>query len=233
MGKLFNLIIATGTVVISFISDLFSWLSGEMTFKEVLSNLGDNIVNILGEPAKELWDSIKTWFIDTFDSVYVWVHNKFHKNDQIEHSGLWYDNHPEVRAKLLMETAHPKTSPYSTPDYENYTDEDWKKELEKWANRGFGNAKGGVFTSPSLALIGEYSGAVHNPEIITPQNLLDERLMANNKHLLGAINSMTNNIVQAVNDISMDVMIGDETIAKSAGRGNQAWYRKTGKSLLV
>ena len=93
------------------------------------------------------------------------------------------------------------------------------------------SAKGNVFSAPSLSWVGE-SSTRNNPEIITPQNLLDERLLANNKYLLGAINSMTNNIVDAVNDISMDVKIGDETIAKSAGRGNQAYYRMTGKSLL-
>lgn len=35
-------------------------------------------------------------------------------------------------------------------------------------------AKGGIINSPTIALIGEYSGARNNPEIVTPQNIMAE-----------------------------------------------------------
>lgn len=35
-------------------------------------------------------------------------------------------------------------------------------------------AKGGIINSPTIALIGEYSGASSNPEIVTPQNVMAE-----------------------------------------------------------
>lgn len=35
-------------------------------------------------------------------------------------------------------------------------------------------AKGGVLTEPTTVLAGEYSGARSNPEIVTPQNIMEE-----------------------------------------------------------
>ena len=81
-------------------------------------------------------------------------------------------------------------------------------------------------------MVGEYSGASSNPELITPQSLLDERLQLNNKDLLSAFNQMSNNIISAVQGINMEVKIGDDVIARSASRGQEAFYRQMGKPLI-
>lgn len=93
------------------------------------------------------------------------------------------------------------------------------------------NANGGVYTTPTLGLVGEASSK-GNPEIITPQALLDERLEANNRELLGAMNGMFNNLIGAVQGINMEVKIGDDVIARSASRGNNSYYKMTGRPLI-
>lgn len=234
IGKVFNLVVSVGTVVVKFISDLFSWLSGKMTFKEVLTNLGNNIVNILSEPAKELWSTIKSWFIDVFDNVYVWVHNKLHPINKIEHSGMWYDNHPEVRSALLAQSAKPQTSPYATPDIPNMTEAEKRKLLEDWANRGFQgwHANGGVFNTPSIIGVGEYSSARYNPEIVTPENVLQANLDANNVNLISAFSQLTKQVIQAIGDVNMNVSISDTVVAQASAKGADQYYKLTGKPLF-
>ena len=93
------------------------------------------------------------------------------------------------------------------------------------------NASGGVYTTPHFGIVGEASTRA-NPELITPTALLDDRLQANNRELLGAMNGMMNNLIGAVNGINMEVKIGDDVIARSASRGNNAYYKMTGRPLI-
>lgn len=93
------------------------------------------------------------------------------------------------------------------------------------------NALGGVYTSPTAVLVGEAS-SYSNPELITPADLLDNRLQANNTNLINAWAQMTNQIIGAINQVDMRVSIGDDTIANSANRYNNQFYKMTGKSLI-
>lgn len=45
-------------------------------------------------------------------------------------------------------------------------------------------AKGGVIDSPTMAVLGEYAGANSNPEIATPQSLLEEIINRGNDDLI-------------------------------------------------
>ena len=93
------------------------------------------------------------------------------------------------------------------------------------------NANGGVYSTPTLGLVGEAS-THSNPELVTPTDLLDSRLQANNADLLSAFNSMLGNVINAINGINMEVKIGDDVIAKSASRGNNNYYRMMGRPLI-
>lgn len=93
------------------------------------------------------------------------------------------------------------------------------------------NALGGVYTSPTAVLVGE-SSSYSNPELITPTALLDSRLQANNTNLINAWSQMTNQIIGAINQVDMSVNIGDSVIAQSASRGQNNYYKLTGKSLI-
>lgn len=93
-------------------------------------------------------------------------------------------------------------------------------------------AHGGIITSPTIAMVGEYSGANSNPEIVTPQSLLQEIIRSENTELVSAIYQMTRQVVNAIDDKDLSVTIGDDTIANSANRGNNNYKRRTGKPLF-
>ena len=94
-------------------------------------------------------------------------------------------------------------------------------------------AKGGVITSPTLAMVGEYAGADNNPEIVTPQHILKETIDASNGEVVSALYQMAQLVIAAINDVDMNVSIGDDVIAQSAKRGNDAYRNRTGKPLLA
>ena len=94
-------------------------------------------------------------------------------------------------------------------------------------------ASGGVITSETMAVMGEYPGARSNPEIVSPQNILRETIDASNSEMVGAFAQMTNQIITAIGELDMNVSIGDDVIANSASRGDKAYKKRTGKSLFA
>ena len=93
-------------------------------------------------------------------------------------------------------------------------------------------ARGGILTTPTAAIMGEYPGARSNPEIATPQSLMYETVQRANGDLVTAFATMTRQVIAAIEDKDLNVSIGDEQIARSAQRGNTAYYNRTGKALL-
>ena len=94
-------------------------------------------------------------------------------------------------------------------------------------------ARGGILTSPTTALMGEYAGARSNPEIATPQSLMYETIQKANGDLVSAFASMTRQVIAAIENKDLSVTIGDEQVARSAQRGNTAYKNRTGKALLT
>jgi uncharacterized protein YidB (DUF937 family) len=94
-------------------------------------------------------------------------------------------------------------------------------------------AKGGVLTEPTLAMMGEYAGAQTNPEIVAPQNVLQDIVNAGNEELIDVWLQTTQQIITAINGKDLSVILGDTEIAKSAARGNDNYKRQTGKSLFI
>lgn len=94
-------------------------------------------------------------------------------------------------------------------------------------------AKGGVITDPTMAMVGEYPGANRNPEIVTPQNLLQNIITEGNSELVNAMYSMCKQMIAAIEGIDMEVSIGDDVIAASAKRGNDDYKRRTGKPMFA
>lgn len=94
-------------------------------------------------------------------------------------------------------------------------------------------AKGGVITEPTVAMMGEYAGAYNNPEIVTPQNILKSTIEDSNKSVVDALIQQTKQLLVALEEVDMNVSIGDEVIAQSAKRGNQSYQKRTGKPLFV
>ena len=93
-------------------------------------------------------------------------------------------------------------------------------------------ANGGVVASPTLAMVGEYAGASQNPEIITPQNILRETIDASNSNMVSALYQMCQEVIKAIGGVDMSVSIGDDVIAQSTKRGNDAYKKRTGYALI-
>lgn len=94
-------------------------------------------------------------------------------------------------------------------------------------------ANGGIITTPTIAMMGEYPGASNNPEIVTPSNLLREIVAEGNGEMVNAFYQIAKEIITAIDNVDMDVRIGDDVIAHSAKRGNDGYKRRTGKPLFV
>ena len=82
-------------------------------------------------------------------------------------------------------------------------------------------------------MVGEYAGASNNPEIVTPQSILKETIDASNGEVVSALYQMAQLVIAAINDVDMNVSIGDDVIAQSAKRGNDDYRNRTGKPLLA
>lgn len=63
-------------------------------------------------------------------------------------------------------------------------------------------ANGGVVSKPTVAMVGEYSGATSNPEIVTPENLMRSVFLESMLPLMEAIVSGDNNVVNAIEDLA-------------------------------
>ena len=94
-------------------------------------------------------------------------------------------------------------------------------------------ASGGVISMPTVAMMGEYPGASNNPEIVTPSNLLREIVAEGNGEMVNAFYQIAKEIITAIDNVDMDVRIGDDVIAQSAKRGNDGYKKRTGKPLFV
>ena len=93
-------------------------------------------------------------------------------------------------------------------------------------------ASGGVLTSPTFGLMGEYAGAQYNPEIVTPQNIMRDTVVEANGMLADVIAQAAQQVVLAINSQDFQVSIGDDVIAQSAARGAEAYYQRTGGKLI-
>lgn len=63
-------------------------------------------------------------------------------------------------------------------------------------------AAGGVIEQPTLAMVGEYAGARHNPEIVTPESKMREIFGESNNAVVVALYEVAQMIIEAIRDTS-------------------------------
>lgn len=63
-------------------------------------------------------------------------------------------------------------------------------------------ASGGVLTSPTMAMVGEYSGANTNPEIVTPENLMREIFLESMTPIVQAIVNGDKQVINAIEELA-------------------------------
>ena len=83
-------------------------------------------------------------------------------------------------------------------------------------------ASGGIVSAPTLAMIGEYSGARSNPEVVAPLNTLVDMIGgARDPEVLNLLKGITT-LLEAIKDKDLRLYIEDREIAQAANRGGKA-----------
>lgn len=198
--------------------------SGEM------ESMGDFLIQGLFQGISDAWTSITTFFTDAFDSVKgtiteIWedgilpaIKGPINSiisfiNEMI--SGICEGINTIIRAMNKLKWDIP----------------DWVPLL---GGKTFGFnlktitapqipmlANGGVITQPTLAMMGEYSGARNNPEIAAPQSLIEQTLANAMQGYSGDMIQRLDEVVEVLKDILEAVLgieIGDSVIGQAVDR---------------
>lgn len=91
-------------------------------------------------------------------------------------------------------------------------------------------ADGGVITSPSLGIIGEYAGAKSNPEIVTPQNIMYDTVVEANAPLISALYDMVREIIAEIRDKDTTVEIDGDVVGSVVMKYIDRYKRRTGQN---
>ncbi len=92
-------------------------------------------------------------------------------------------------------------------------------------------AYGAVAFKPTPLLTGEYPGASMNPEIVAPQSMMYDTVIAANGELVSALHSMIREVITAIEDNSGgDLYIDGQRVTETVINGIKAQKRRTGKN---
>ena len=94
-------------------------------------------------------------------------------------------------------------------------------------------AKGGIITSPTIAMMGEYAGAKTNPEIVTPQSILKETISSSNDELINALLGATGRIIKAINDSNVTLEGDAKGMFKVIKKEADNYTYRTGKPAFI
>ena len=94
-------------------------------------------------------------------------------------------------------------------------------------------ANGGVLNSPTVGLMGEYTGASNNPEIVTPQSLMRETMEDANASIINAIFAIGNQISKSVDDKNMDIYMDTAKVTRRITKEQTAQKKQMGTSLVM
>ena len=196
-----------------------AWEKLKETTSRIWTNIKEKISKIwedIKSKASSITESIKDYFVKAYDRI-TGVWDKF---KSFWH-GVWDGAAGVVKSAIngvigVINRFH-MTNPF--------TGESFGFNIPKLA-------RGGVITSPTVAMMGEYTGARSNPEIVAPQSLLKEIISSENGEMVDALYQIATQIISAIQDVDMSVSIGDDQIAQAANRGNNNYRKRTGKPLF-
>ena len=183
-------------------------------FKSYVGSFFDNMKNKAGSAVsgiKEAFNGIPEWFRTTFTEAWTNVKNVFSKGGKVFtgiKDGILSGLKSVINA-LIRGINKVVAIPFNGLNAALNKLKNVKILGHKPFSKLIGNisvpqipmlAKGGVITSPTIAMMGEYAGAKTNPEIVTPQSILRETISSSNDELINALLSATARIIKAIND---------------------------------
>lgn len=209
--SIYNGLIYTGNAITSWgkgsYNALVSWGQG---VSQLFADIGNSIISSIGQALSNAWEGIKEVASAAGQKV-----KDFHKNygKQIAITGAVISG-ALVLGAIALSAPTGGASLAAIPALAALAD-------------------GGVLTTPTPALVGEYQGARTNPEIVTPQNIMRETVSEANMEVVNAIYAIGNQITKAVDDKDMDVYMDADRVTRQVTKRQDAIKRQQGTSLVT
>ena len=195
--------------VIDVVGDIVDQLSGWIEFIEgVFTGDWEKAWNGVKKIFKATFDAIKNIFTGVIDSIVNGVEKAI---KAIKNLFGMADNETEIKVSTKTQN---KAQNINTPRMEAF-------------------ATGGVLTSPTVGLMGEYAGASNNPEIVTPQSLMRETMEDANSSVINAIFAIGNQISKSVDEKNMDIYMDTAKVTRRITKEQTAQKKQMGTSLVM
>ena len=216
-------------------------------FKSYVGSFFDNMKNKAGSAVsgiKEAFKGIPEWFRTTFTKAWTNVKNVFSKGGKVFvgiKDGILSGLKSVINA-LIKGINKVVAIPFNGLNHALNK----LKNVKILGHKPFKNligtisvpqipmlAKGGVITSPTIAMMGEYAGAKTNPEIVTPQSILKETISSSNDELINALLSATARIIKAINDSNVTLEGDAKGMFKIIKKEADNYTYRTGKPAFI
>ena len=216
-------------------------------FKSYVGSFFDNMKNKAGSAVsgiKEAFKVIPEWFRTTFTKAWTNVKNVFSKGGKVFvgiKDGILSGLKSVINA-LIRGINKVVAIPFNGLNAALNKLKNVKILGRKPFSKLIGNisvpqipmlAKGGVITSPTIAMMGEYAGAKTNPEIVTPQSILRETISSSNDELINALLSATARIIKAINDSNVTLEGDAKGMFKVIKKEADNYTYRTGKPAFI
>ena len=216
-------------------------------FKSYVGSFFDNMKNKAGSAVsgiKEAFKVIPEWFRTTFTKAWTNVKNVFSKGGKVFtgiKDGILSGLKSVINA-LIKGINKVVAIPFNGLNAALNKLKNVKILGRKPFSKLIGNisvpqipllAKGGVITSPTIAMMGEYAGAKTNPEIVTPQSILRETISSSNDELINALLSATGRIIKAINDSNVTLEGDAKGMFKVIKKEADNYTYRTGKPAFI
>ena len=216
-------------------------------FKSYVGSFFDNMKNKAGSAVsgiKEAFKGIPEWFRTTFTKAWTNVKNVFSKGGKVFtgiKDGILSGLKSVINA-LIRGINRVVAIPFNGLNHALNKLKNVKILGRKPFSKLIGNisvpqipmlAKGGVITSPTIAMMGEYAGAKTNPEIVTPQSILRETINSSNDELINALLGATGRIIKAINDSNVTLEGDAKGMFKIIKKEADNYTYRTGKPAFI
>ena len=216
-------------------------------FKSYVGSFFDNMKNKAGSAVsgiKEAFKVIPEWFRTTFTKAWTNVKNVFSKGGKVFtgiKDGILSGLKSVINA-LIRGINRVVAIPFNGLNAALNKLKNVKILGRKPFSKLIGNisvpqipmlAKGGVITSPTIAMMGEYAGAKTNPEIVTPQSILRETINSSNDELINALLNATARIIKAINDSNVTLEGDAKGMFKIIKKEADNYTYRTGKPAFI
>ena len=216
-------------------------------FKSYVGSFFDNMKNKAGSAVsgiKEAFKGIPEWFRTTFTKAWTNVKNVFSKGGKVFvgiKDGILSGLKSVINA-LIKGINKVVSIPFNGLNAALNKLKNVKILGHKPFSKLIGNisvpqipllAKGGVITSPTIAMMGEYAGAKTNPEIVTPQSILRETISSSNDELINALLGATGRIIKAINDSNVTLEGDAKGMFKVIKKEADNYTYRTGKPAFI